>query len=265
VYRTATGEELGRGRLPIDHRRQRKAYGRKLFFVESRATQSVARLWDPASDGDDWNAAFSGKLLQTSTRDDLLALLFESGRLLILDPQTIEPIIDVELGRATAEAHTLQVFSDADRFYVALYQADPSRFEELRQANYVYDTPLTTTHVQGRLIAIDRRSEAVLWSRPTEQRSILDPVEHPLPFLVGIARMTDRHDGNRKTLLVEVIDKESGCTLGINDRLLPDQLLQVRSDANPGHVTLAGTTSSVILDFNHPADRPAVAAHTRHE
>jgi PQQ-like domain len=260
VYRTATGEELSRGRLAIDHRRQRKAYGRKLFFVESRQNQSVARLWDPASSGDDWSVAFSGKLLHTSTRDDLLALLFDGGRFLILDPQTVEPLIDVALGTAAVDAHTIQVFADADRFYVALYHADPTRFDEVRQANYVYDTPLTTTHVQGRLIAIDRRSEEILWSRPTEQRSILDPIEHPLPFLVAVARISDRRDGHRKTLLVEVIDKQSGCTLGMNDRLLPDQLLQVRTDSREGRIAIAGTTSTVTLDFEREVLPSAIAA-----
>jgi len=260
VYRTVTGEELSRGRLPIDHRRQRKAYGRKLFFVESKEAHSVARLWDPANSSDDWNMPFRGKMLQTSTRDDLLALLFDGGRLLILDPQTAEPLIDVELGTYAVDAHTIQVFADAERFYVALYRADPTRFEDERQANYVYDTPLTTTHVQGRLIAIDRRSEEILWSRPTEQRSILDPIEHPLPFLVAIARISDRRDGNRKTFLVEVIDKTSGCTLGMNDRLLPDQLLQVQADPLNGTIEISGSTSTITLDFDREAPPSAVAS-----
>lgn len=265
VYRTATGEELGQGRLPIDHRRQRKAFGRKLFFVESRGTHSVARLWDPVSSGDDWHATFRGKLLQTSTRDDLLAFVFEGGRLLILDPQTAVPLIDVELGTAAADAHTIQMFADAERFYVALYQADPRRFDDARQANYVYDTPLTTTHVQGRLIAIDRRSEEILWSRPTEQRSILDPLENPLPFLVAIARINDRRDGHRKTLLVEVIDKATGCTLGMNDRLLPDQLLQVQADPSQGTVEIAGATSTITLAFDREASQPLMAARRSHK
>ncbi|HEX6985914.1 MAG TPA: PQQ-binding-like beta-propeller repeat protein, partial [Planctomycetaceae bacterium] len=256
VYKTRTGEEDGRGRLPIDPRRQRRTYGRKLFFVETGESRSVARLWDPVTGGDDLALPFAGRLLQTSTRDDRLVLLFADGRLLIVEPRSGETVVDVRLDPAeAAAAHTIQVFSDDERFYVSLYRADPGRFEEAKVAGYVYDTPLTTAHVQGRLLAIDRRTAAVVWSRATEQRSVLDPVEYPLPFLVATARVSDRRGGNRKTLLVEAIDKRTGATLGRNEALLPDQLLQVRYGADK--VELAGMTSTVVLEFGPEAQSDA--------
>jgi hypothetical protein len=98
-------------------------------------------------------------------------------------------------------------------------------------------------------LAIDRRSGEVLWSRPTDQRSILDPNEHRLPFLVAVARVNDRSRGSRKTLLVEVIDKQSGVLLGRNESLLADTLLQIRRVAGRGRVELAGMNSTVVLDF----------------
>jgi len=248
VYRTGTGEELGGGRLPIDRQRQRRAYGRKLFFVETGQARSTARLWDPLRNAYELEIDFEGRLLQTSTRDDELVLLFGDGRLLVFDTKKGAAAVDVRLAPAdVAQAHTLWVFADAERYYVSLYHADPRRFEEAKVASFIYDTPLSAAHVQGRLLAIDRRTGKTLWSRSTEQRTVVDPIDHPTPFLVAVARVSDRRFGSRKTLLVEAIDKKTGETLGASDALVPDQPLQIRT--SPGRVSLAGMTSTVELEY----------------
>lgn len=260
VYRTRTGEEYGSGRLPMDRQRQRRAYGRKLFFVETGDDgRSTARLWDPLTNAYELAIAFEGRLLQTSTREDELVLLFGDGRLLIYDTTAAVAVIDVRLSpRDVGPAHTLWVFSDAERYYVSLYHADPRRFEEPKVASFIYDTPLSAAHVQGRLVAIDRRDGETLWSRSTDQRTVIDPVDHPAPFLVAVARVSDRRFGNRKTLLVEAIDRRTGGTLGLNDALVADQPLQIRSGDD--RVELAGMTSTVILDFS-PEPCADVIAH----
>lgn len=252
TFSTETGERVSRGELPIDHRRQRRAYGRRLFFVESTERGSFARLWDPATQSYDIDIPFDGRLLQTSTREDNLALLFPNGRLLIHNPETNSALIDIQLDPSeVADAHTIQVFADEACFYVSLYQIDPDRFESSKVAHYVYDTPLSTTHVQGRLVAIDKQSSEVRWIRSTDQRSIIDPVEHVSPFLIAIARISDSKVGNRKTFLVEVIDKRTGVVLGRNDALLPDQILQCIWNNDRDCVELTGLTSTIVLDYGN--------------
>lgn len=254
VYRTRTGEEYGNGNLPMDRQRQRRAYGRKLFFVETGDDGlSTARLWDPLTNSYEFAIEFEGRLLQTSTREDELVLLFGDGRLLVYDTAAAAAVIDVRLSPFdVTPAHTLWVFADADRYYLSLYHADPRRFEEPKVASFIYDTPLSAAHVQGRLVAIDRRTGETLWSRATDQRSVIDPIDHPTPFLVAVARVSDRRFGNRKSLLVEAIDKETGATLGLNDALVPDQPLQIRSAEE--RVELTGMTSTVVLDFRSERD-----------
>lgn len=260
VYRTRTGEQYGSGTLPMDRQRQRRAYGRKLFFIESGDDDhSTARLWDPLTNSYELAIEFEGRLLQTSTREDELVLLFADGRLLVYDTAAAAVVIDVRLSPFdVAPAHTLWVFADADRYYVSLYHADPRRFEEPKVASFIYDTPLSAAHVQGRLLAIDRRTGETLWSRATDQRTVIDPIDHPTPFLVAVARVSDRRFGNRKTLLVEAIDKETGATLGFNDALVADQPLQIRSDE--GRVELAGMASTVVLDFRPERDEAVALA-----
>jgi hypothetical protein len=258
VYRTRTGEEYGSGCLPMDRQRQRRAYGRKLFFIETGDNgRSTARLWDPLTNSYELAIGFEGRLLQTS-REDELVLLFADGRLLVYDTKAAAAVIDVRLNPVdVGPAHTLWVFSDAERYYVSLYHADPRRFEESKVASFIYDTPLSAAHVQGRLLAIDRRTGETLWSRATDQRSVIDPIDHPTPFLIAVARVSNRDFGNRKTLLVEAIDKRTGATLGLNDALVPDQPLQIRSSQD--RVELAGMTSTVVLGFGPQPPDDAIA------
>lgn len=265
TYRTETGEELGTGRLPIDRQRQRRAYGRKLFFVETGDGTSTARLWDPLTNAYELAIGFEGRLLQTSTREDELVLLFADGRLLIYDTVASSAAVDVRLdlpgGAGGVDPHAVWIFSDEDRYYVSLYRPDPTRSDESKVTSFIYDMPLSAAHVQGRLLAIDRLSGAVLWDRSTDQRSVIDPVDHPGPFLVATARVSDRRLGNRKTLLVEAIDKETGATLGRNDALMADQPLQIRSGVD--RVELAGMTSTVVLKFDAEPLDDAVAVGAR--
>ena len=253
VYDTRTGDELRRCRLPIDHRRQRRTFGRKLFFVTGEAERSVARLWDPATDRDELTLPFDGRILTACGRGDELALLFADGRFLLYDAVAGRMLFELNLSEEeTAGVHKIEVFSDAERFYVSLNRAEPDRFERPQTATYLYDTPLAVAHVQGRLLAVERMSGQVLWSRDSDQRSLLCLPEERLPFLISLARMTNREQGSRKSLLVEAIDVKTGVTLGLNDALLSDQLLQVRREAD--RVILAGMNSSVVLTMQPEAE-----------
>ncbi|MGC1274474.1 MAG: PQQ-binding-like beta-propeller repeat protein [Planctomycetaceae bacterium] len=248
VYDTRTGNELSQGRLPISVLRQSEAIGRKFFYVETRENRSIAHLWDPATGEDDLEIAFTSSLLETTTRGGHLVLLFGDGDLLVVDPHDVRQSIRLKIDPGLAsQVGSIQAFSDGERHYVSLSIADPDRFADGVSTQYVYDTPLAMSHVQGRLIAIDKASEAMLWSRPTGPQSILDPVDHPFPFLVGLARVTDRRERTRKTLLVEAIDPKTGATLGRNSELIPDRLLQARYEPDDDRVVLAGMTSTIEL------------------
>lgn len=265
VYDTRTGDELSQGRLPISELRQSRSLGRRFFYVETGETHSIAHLWDPVTGEDDLAVTFTGSLLETTTRNGDLVLLFGDGRLFVVNPQDARRSLRLSLDpRLASQVGHVQAFCDTERFYISLaMKTDAAPLDEANVTQYVYDTPLAMNHVRGRLIAVDRNSEAVVWSRPTGPQSILDPVDHPAPILVGVARVSDRNDRTRQSLLVEAIDRQTGATLGRNGNLVHDQLLQARYEPEKDRVVLAGTTSTVVLDIARESSDFRLAGRTQ--
>lgn len=250
VYRPQTGRELSRGWLAPESLGRCRVIGRKLCMIVSEGERSVVRLWDPLNLGNELEIPFEGSLLETKTRDDLLVLLFRDGRLLVVDPAASQVTVRIQIEPALAsQVRALQAFSDDERHYISLYLPDPEGRDDSVRPRNVYDTPLTTEHVQGQWLAIDRMNGRKVWSRPIERRTILDPVDHPSPVLVALARIDDRRGLRRRTLLVEAIDPATGTVLGRNETLIPDQLLQAKYDPATDRITLSGMTSTISLEI----------------
>lgn len=258
VYQTRTGNAVGGGQLPAPVPQTRKAYGRKLYFVEADEDGAVARVYDPLTSRDDLRVPCTGRMLQTAMLGGEIVLC-TGGRLLIYDVEDAKAVLDLRLDpEDVAGADQIWAFSDESNYYLNFYLPEPDRFERTKLSEYVDETPLAANHVHGRLIAVDRVTGEVRWSRRVDRRSILDPSRHQSPFLVALANVRDWRLGRRTHLLVEAIDKRTGATLAVNDALVPDQPLQFRR--GPGRVELAGMNSTVSLDFGGESEADVVAS-----
>ncbi len=266
VYRTMTGEELRRGKLDVSHSRrpnERHAFGRMFcHFVSTEDGEQVAkrmRLWDPLHDRFVFDIPVSEDTLSCDTFNGEIVLLMPPARLLILDGYTGTVRADLELDRNdVAAARRISMVSDHARYYVNLNS--PHRREDLEDATeetfetsynrfFVNDLLLPRIDIQGTLIAIDRKSGRVQWTDHSPQRSILRLPQVRLPFLIALSNLDDRTDGNRKSLMIEVIDAATGEIIGSKENAMRGRISHFIYDHERGRIELHGQNSVIHLDF----------------
>jgi outer membrane protein assembly factor BamB len=249
VYRTATGEELRRGQLDIDSRRQRRAFGRKLFYVSSSPAGRRLQIWDPLSDRLVFDRPVSGHIFSAATPDNELVLAIPPDGVLILDVVTGETRLDFKLDPSDfAKLNHVRAFRDHGRYYVNFERS--VRVPHLRKySDHASDTLLPVMHMQGDLYAVDRETGKLLWKRTIPPRSIIRTPHLRLPFLVGMSRVGNRTNG-RRSLLVEVIDSSTGDTIGFKENIFPDRLVQLSYDPAVGRIELRGLKTLIDLDFS---------------
>ena len=266
VWRTATGEEIHSGRLPIDRRAQRRVWGRHLLYFTPADEHGIRRMriWDALTDTCLLDRQVRGRVQTAETGDDRLVVVESepfpaehdtpaeqpAGRIQLIDPATGRVELTVPLtAEETQSLSYIRVFQDRHRWFFS-FQKAVRQPEERRRSYYASDTFLPAAHIQGSLFAVDRRTGQRLWSRSLPQRSVLDLTHLNLPFLVTLSRIRDRHHGNRQSLLVEVLDAATGRTIGRQENLFPDRIVHLGCEPDEGRITLRGLRSAVRLDFS---------------
>lgn len=260
VYDTATGAELRRGRLDVQNRPNRRAYGRRLFHFTC-GEQPRMRVWDPLTDSFVWDAP-ADELAEASVLEGVTpgtkvfsfvrdsneaAYVTRDGRLRVVDLARGEELFDLALSQTQLENLSfIGVFRDHERYFVNLQRTQlPSR--TLPAATYIIsDATIPTVHIQGELLAVDRQSHEVLWSRSLGNRSVLQLPEYQLPVMITLFRV--RKD-DQTLLAAEVLDLQSGRTLASREDLLSDCLLQVFYERNPGRILVRGGKSEIRFQF----------------
>ena len=270
VYRTATGEELRRGKLEVDTRQQRRVFGRKLCHVYRSPLGPRIRIWDPLIDRMVFDEPAGRRpLAPFVTHEDELAVIVGSPaggggaeHLKVIDVRAGELKIDVPLTRDELEnLSAIRVFRNGERYFVNL-QRSMTAPRERRVSSYLSDTFVDATHVNGDLLAIDAETGRVVWRRNLPQRSILQLSHLRLPFLIGLSRIGDRWRGTQSALAVEIVDVKTGQTLTTREDLfLDNRILYPQYDHREGRLELHGTRSVIELDFGRqlqrrPADEP---------
>lgn len=260
VYDTATGAELRRGRLDVQTRLYRRAYGRKLFYFTAGERHRM-RVWDPLSDTSVWDAPADelaeasvlegvtpGTKVFTFVRDSSeAAYVTRDGHLQIVDLALGKKVCDLPLSAAQLETLSfINVFRDRERYFINLQRTQlPAR--TFPPASYIIsDATIPTVHIQGELLAIDRQSHEVLWSRTLGNRSILQLPEYQLPVMVTLYRMRDQ---DQTLLAAEVLDLQTGKTVASRNDLLSDCLLQVFYERQPGRILVRGGKTEIKFEF----------------
>jgi outer membrane protein assembly factor BamB len=255
VYRSATGEILRTGQLQIEVNQMRKVFGRKLCYVARTETGLRIRIWDPLHDVIEFDEPFDGRLYSAVTPEQELAVILPPGRLVIIDVPANQKRLDLKLDSADlANLNYMRIFSGNGLYFVNLQRA--INVPVLRTYSYyASDTFLDAVHVQGDLLAINPKLSRLEWKRTLPQRSVIRTPQYQLPFLITMSGIRDRWNGNRQSLLVEVIDIATGETIGLKTDLRPDRIVQCTYDPDSGRMLFYGLKTLFELRFDRGRQR----------
>jgi outer membrane protein assembly factor BamB len=253
LYHTQSGRRLRRGRLsdsPVDVRKHRWAFGVRMVEVSSDGPVHKISLWDPPSDRILRDVLLHGRLITLLPGGTQLAYVTAAGRLQILDVPGDRLLLDHRLEPdQLRETESLGVFGDQHRFVVNLMtpptsaldtasavllpsgnpQPGPAPGETLVAA--VEELELPTIRVRGPLLAIDRRTGAVLWKRVVHDATLPIPTDEDPPALLLVSRPRGPDHRELSRLRVDVLDPATGLTRGLRDDLLRTRYVQLLSPA----------------------------------
>ncbi|MFO0920041.1 MAG: PQQ-binding-like beta-propeller repeat protein, partial [Planctomycetaceae bacterium] len=221
VYDTFSGRVLRRGELENESRPPRRPFGRKLHCVWQVRGQWEARVWDPLANR--WE--FVEPLAE---RNYLAQQVIGSGELMWLTADARLKAYDVQNSRETLNAtfqaedleglSALRVVNDGPRTYVNIQRHSPP--VQTRDYNNAFrDVPVAGLTIRDDLYAIDRETQRVLWKRTVPFRTLLKLEPAGLPFLVLLSQIRDARENNPLSLLVEVIDADTGDLIARRDKL----------------------------------------------
>jgi len=263
IFRTLSGEVLGQARLTSG---RRIVFGRRLFYESREQGQKRFRLWDPLHGKTEldlpvFEPQVGRSFCAATDVERHLAMIVEPCTLLIRDVARGRNVLSVPLNPADLQglvSNGLSVFSDQDRWFVAFRFEDrllafPAAPNDHRRAATLSSGIQSFTPVNGELRAFDRRSGQQLWQRRFAARSFLHTPFTRLPFLVSLARLTDRRQ--TRAMIAEVVDAQTGRTLGFHDGLAPDKFLQIDYQPAQGVIEFQGVYSRVRMDFSRGFQR----------
>ncbi len=248
TYETMTGRLLHQGRLEIEPRPVRRAFGRKLFSVSQSRGRWLARIWDPLIDAWTLEEPLNERFYApTVTGSAEVAWLTNEGQLKVMDVPSGKQSFEIAWGPdELAALNSLRLMTDGDRSYVNFQRN--SNVVQTNEYHYPYsETIIPSLHIRDDLYAIDRRSGKVIWRRAVPARTLLKLEPENLPFLVLLSRIRDPHDNNLQTLLVEVLDATTGNLIARRNGLPADRFLQAEFDAVDRRLRLVGQKSSVEI------------------
>lgn len=143
---------------------------------------------------------------------------------------------------------TIRVFTDQSRCFVNLQRHTPTATTS--HFNQALNSQMPGISVRDDLYAFDRTTNELLWKRSVPNRRILQFPDCNLPFLVMMSHVKDRVNNSLESLAIEVIDSQSGMTIGYRENLTYDrQLLTAHYDGERGQIRIRGLTSDIELRF----------------
>jgi hypothetical protein len=215
-----------------------------------------ARVWDPWDDK--WelteNLGERNSTATTSVGSSEIGWLTADGRLRIHDVATEQSMLDLPLAAEELEGlNSMRFIRDGDRYYLNLQRNMVAA--QTTQYNYpAGDTVIPCLHIRDDLYGIDRKTGRIAWKRIVPSRTLLRLEPTGLPFLVLLSRIRDKHDGNLQSLLVEVLDAETGELLGRQEHLSADRIVEADYDGVEQTLRLIGQKTSVdirlVIDRN---------------
>ncbi|VAX41904.1 hypothetical protein MNBD_PLANCTO02-156, partial [hydrothermal vent metagenome] len=260
VYNTQTGDEIRKGSLPISPSVRPRVFGRKLFFQKMPYGDHKGELvlWDPI-DNKNLLSQFSPSSrkeyeselnkehksysmlykIAVTPENELVTLTGNKLQIFDIKNKVVKRKIKISLPNISAsKVQYLRAFQQGGVYFINI-QTNNRRFGRFKnrfgralrsthfQQTATSDALVPAIHLQGELIAIDAKTSRVLWKKTVEPMSILQITQHRLPFLVTMARLRNRQAGSQQSLSIEIIDVQTGETIGKNDNLFSDRIVQL--------------------------------------
>lgn len=248
VYSSITGELIRKGELDLNSR-SRHVFGRKLFYQTTSTTEKRVRLWDPLTDSFLLDEPISNSGLSTQVSPTELAILLPSNRVRVLNVNTGETIIETTIpDEYTRTLNKFIGFSDGNRYYFNFSYTTPRRRSPLHDF-FVSDSFLNVVHVDNDLICIDKKTGKMLWNRNLPKRSWVNTSQYQLPFLIFMSKIRTESKTRSYSLLFEIIDAQTGNTIGLKDNIIKDTILHMHIDPQFKKLILQGMKSAIEIDF----------------
>ena len=270
LYDTATGTELRRGKLDVNPRLPRRAVGRRLFHFTAKEHPPKVRVWDPLDNKTTWeestdNLADASLFEGIPPGTKLLTFVRDLDEAVLLTTTNIVRIVNLIDGKTKLElslppeqlenASVLRAFRDRDRYFVNVQRAHPpgrapAQGTLLRMA--VSDAVLPVAQIDGDLLAVDSKTQALLWRRTIGKRTLLQVPEISLPVLVSLSRIR-RNDQSQ--LCIEAFDFQTGELRAERDDLFSDRLLQLQFDSAACEIKLLAANTVVTLRYQASSEQ----------
>lgn len=269
IYETATGREIRRGRLPVDQHQSRRSFGRRLFHITDVNGVRRMRIWDPLTDRNEFDEALPNGVahLRPESADGELLIVLRNGRVRVIDVYNSLVKLDVTLAESDVRgANILRLFSDRDRYYLNL-QRVVDNSNRIPFNSFLSEALIPKADVLGDLHAFERPATPQpldgingtlgkkLWLRTMPQRTFLRLDNARLPFLIALARQSDRARSDKSALRVEAIDVLSGDLIDSCDHVLTTRLVQTQHDPIAARMTLVGLSTRITLDYGREKQR----------
>lgn len=251
VYNSITGELIREGELELNSQ-PRHIFGRKLYYQTTSTTEKRGRLWDPLTNHLllDEPILKSGFSAQISPKE--LAILLHPNRLRVLNVETGATIVETVIpDNLLKNLNKFISFSDQNRYYFNFSYSSPRRRSPLNDF-YVSDSFLKVKHIDNDLISIDKQSGKILWKRNFPKRSWIDTSQYQLPFLIFMSKIRTESRVRNYSILLEILDGKTGNTIGFQDNLIKDTILQMHIEPRANKILLQGLKSAIEIDFSDP-------------
>lgn len=252
LFDTQTGKKLRSGRWDVEQPNTRRAFGRKILRTSRERNQWIARVWDPLEDRWELEQSLGDKsfALQAVGSTEIVWLTGQ-GDLRGYDLPRSQKTVDARLADGELDGmNSLKIVRDADRYYLNLQRNTPTAQVPPQAYHYAADdTIMRSVNLRDDLYGIDGKAGRVLWKRTLPWRTLLRLEPQGLPFLVLLSKIRDKHNGDLKSLLVEVLDAETGELLGRKEHLLEDRIVHAEYDGPNRTLTLVGLKMQIEVQL----------------
>ena len=253
---TESGSTIRKGVLaqaPFLAQRTRRAFGRKIMYLavsESLPHQRYLRLWDPLELSMLIDEPFGVQDLYSASRNEL-TIYFSEGRLLIYHPEQGRTIAEIEFdAEEIGPTNYLRVARQGGCYLVNLYRSQRADNEYGYTSRFT-DSPWKVTHVNGPVMAISAHSGQLKWMRSFSNRTIVNEPLGGLPILLTCATYQSRPGDQQRSLLVEILDLDTGNTLASRNDLPLSRLLLLNYCSRKSEILLSGMMNDIAIHFRN--------------
>lgn len=252
VLSTATGEVLHVRQVPIDPRdarRQRTAYGSRLFFVTGARDEPRFRLWDARTDQLLLDVPAHPRLCDDRVNRRVAACLTADHEVLVVETQRGRVLLRHPVPAAlTGQITGIRVWRDPDHWYVYLAHGLPLTSGP-RYENAATEVKLPAVQVQGTLTVYAAASRQPLWTRSLDNRTLLCDPDLEAPFLAAVSRIREGLGVSTTGLRLEAIDKRTGVVLAERSDVDRVRLVHATHDPAARELSLYGENLRAVFAY----------------